>query len=202
MAGVKGCSSRAACGRGESARAAVGRSGGPSVRPSLLRPRPVALAARARVAASGPAAAAAPRRTPASGRGVGRGRRRGGRAAVSRRGRAEPGAWSGLEARARVSSGPGGRSGARAPVARETRRLPRLFFFRTCARTVSGGDARSAAAADRSVGRSVGERPRQGVARSGPGPPARAGRRRKGRQLLAVDHSARASMKNAASCEN
>lgn len=156
MAGVKGCSSRAACGRGESARAAVGRSGGPSVRPSLLRPRPVALAARARVAASGPAAAAAPRRTPASGRGVGRGRRRGGRAAVSRRGRAEPGAWSGLEARARVSSGPGGRSGARAPVARETRRLPRLFFFRTCARTVSGGDARSAAAAGRSVGRSFG----------------------------------------------
>lgn len=51
---------------------------------------------------------------------------------------------------------------------------------------------------------SVAEAPSEGVRAERPRPPprARAGRRRKGRQLLAVDHSARASMKNAASCEN
>lgn len=135
-----------------------------------------------------------------------------GRPRLLRPGRAEPGAWSVPEAR----QGRFPRSGARAPRPSRSGRAslpagrPAVagFFFPSrirysCARTVSGGDARPprgrpGVGAGRGRGPSAfgqGERERERSPRARGAVP-------KVRQLLAVDHSARASMKNAASCEN
>lgn len=72
-----------------------------------------------------------------------------------------------------------------------------VFFFplpSVCACSYGRGRARARA--------SLANEKRGPLHVSGPGPSARAGSVPKARQLLAVDHSARASMKNAASCEN